>query len=344
MNIKKIIICLLISLGLFIGINSVKAAKVCCVNGKSTGIQNNQDGDIQCHNAGGSWVEASACGTNNNTGNNGSSGSGSSNGSSGGNTVAPAPEVGTQTNTGVNTNNQSGNNNAPTIDESILCCTDDGRNLNIPNTEGAQCASSQGTQKKGLRQSICYYNGSKREDITASECARLKSVDSKYELKEGYVCPTVKEKGACCKGNETAYYYKDKASCEANKDWVWVESGTCSGTPGDITISFDCNDTGVRSTLKIVKTAYYLIKYATPIILVIMGSIDFLKAIISSNAEEIDKNKKRFFNRLFIAVLIFILASIVQLITNILGASGVEGNDNWISCFNEIWIMINILR
>lgn len=106
-----------------------------------------------------------------------------------------------------------------------------------------------------------------------------------------------------------------------------------------ITLGFDCNDPKINELMHLVKRIYNLLKYLTPLLLVILGSIDFFRATISGTAEEMDKNKKRFFTRLGIAAIIFLLFSVFQLITNILGNAGVGGNDSWLQCWNSLWII-----
>ena len=110
-----------------------------------------------------------------------------------------------------------------------------------------------------------------------------------------------------------------------------------SGTTGSdtMTIGFNCDDSNVQSLIRTIKTIYNLLKYVTPVILIIMGSIDFAKAVVAGKDDEIEKNKKRFMNRLFIAVLIFLLLSIFQLVTNIISSSGAANSNSWIDCWNK---------
>ena len=110
-----------------------------------------------------------------------------------------------------------------------------------------------------------------------------------------------------------------------------------SGTTGSdtMTVGFDCNDPSVAGIVSTIKTIYNLLKYATPVILIILGSVDFLKAVVAAKEDEIEKNKKRFINRLLLAVMIFLLLSVFQLITNILGSSGANESNSWLSCWNN---------
>ena len=111
-----------------------------------------------------------------------------------------------------------------------------------------------------------------------------------------------------------------------------------SGTTGDetITIGFNCEDPSIASIVKTAKTVYNLLRYSVPVILIIMGSIDFLKATIAGKDDEIEKHKKTFINRLFLAVIIFMLLSIFQLTTNLLEHAGVSNSNTWYECWNHI--------
>ena len=117
-------------------------------------------------------------------------------------------------------------------------------------------------------------------------------------------------------------------------------NGSTSATSGstgsdNMTVGFDCSDPDVYSLVKTIKTIYNFLRYATPVILIIMGSIDFAKAVVAGKDDEIEKNKKKFMNRLFIAFLIFLLLSIFQLVTNIISSSGAANSNSWIDCWNK---------
>ena len=79
----------------------------------------------------------------------------------------------------------------------------------------------------------------------------------------------------------------------------------------------------------VVSTIILVLKIAVPVLLVIFGSIDFLKAVTASKEDEIKKGQQTFIKRLIDAVLVFFIIQIVQLILNF------AANDDGISgCFN----------
>ena len=84
------------------------------------------------------------------------------------------------------------------------------------------------------------------------------------------------------------------------------------------------------------KTIYNLLRVAVPVILVILGSVDFLRATIAGKDDEIEKHRKRFINRLIIAGMIFMLLSVFQLTANVLQKAGVTDSKSWVECWNSI--------
>lgn len=100
-------------------------------------------------------------------------------------------------------------------------------------------------------------------------------------------------------------------------------------------LHISCMDGDVYKAISFTKNIYNIMRVAVPVILVIMGSLDFAKATIASNTDEMEKNKKRFINRLIIAAAIFLLLSLFELITNILVSSGVAGSDSWLTCWDK---------
>lgn len=62
---------------------------------------------------------------------------------------------------------------------------------------------------------------------------------------------------------------------------------------------------------------FLYIKIAVPIILIVMGSLDFGKAFISSDEDAMKKAQKKFIMRLIIAIVIFFIPAIVNALLNI---------------------------
>ena len=104
-------------------------------------------------------------------------------------------------------------------------------------------------------------------------------------------------------------------------------------------IDMSCDNAQMKDVFKLIKTIYNLIRYATPLVLIILGSIDFGKAVMAGKEDDIKKNQHRFVSRLILAVGVFLLLSVFELITNILSKSGVSDGNAWYNCWNSLIIM-----
>ena len=76
-----------------------------------------------------------------------------------------------------------------------------------------------------------------------------------------------------------------------------------------------------------------IIQVFVPVILVIMGSIDFVKSLASQKDDEMKKGQQTFVKRLITAVLIFFIVAIVKLFVGIV-SSGENENNNIVGCIN----------
>ena len=80
----------------------------------------------------------------------------------------------------------------------------------------------------------------------------------------------------------------------------------------------------------VVSTIVLIIKIVVPVLLVIFGSIDFLKAVIAQKEDEIKKGQQTFIKRLIAAVIVFFVVQVVQLIINFASID----NDSIVNCFD----------
>ena len=78
-----------------------------------------------------------------------------------------------------------------------------------------------------------------------------------------------------------------------------------------------------------------IIEIVVPVILTIIGAIDFVKAIISSKEDEIKKGQQVFIRRLITAVIIFFIVAITKLIVSVVSSGSTESKNiiNCIDCF-----------
>ena len=79
-----------------------------------------------------------------------------------------------------------------------------------------------------------------------------------------------------------------------------------------------------------VHTVILVIQIVTPIILVVLGMIDLIKAVIASKEDEIKKAQMTFVKRLIAAAIVFFVFIIVKLVISFVA----DDKDNLINCVN----------
>ena len=94
---------------------------------------------------------------------------------------------------------------------------------------------------------------------------------------------------------------------------------------------------------KFIKNGVYpIIQIGIPILLIIMGSIDLGKAVLSSDDKEIKGATSKLIKRAIAAVAVFFVATIVSLLMGMFGTSGstdndnVQGTESWKDCKKDI--------
>ena len=86
--------------------------------------------------------------------------------------------------------------------------------------------------------------------------------------------------------------------------------------------------------VQMINDVYNLLKIAVPVVLIIMGMIDLLKAVASQKEEEIKKGWQKFVKRTLIGMLVFFVLFIVQLVIDLLPNSvKKESITNCVKCF-----------
>ena len=73
-----------------------------------------------------------------------------------------------------------------------------------------------------------------------------------------------------------------------------------------------------------------VIRIAVPILLVVLGMTDFLRATFSDNEDNMKKDRDRFIKRIIAAIIVFIVPIFVNLVLNI--ANTVWGSINKETC------------
>ncbi len=226
------------------------------------------------------------------------------------------------------------------------CCDDNGKVLNVSQERECSLSSSNGFKWRTIYECrslemVCCINGNTNltDNLDCSQRAN--------RGENAHWVPRAECEGLSPDSTRDSINHIDMENpyvtppSTSNPDNSHSGDGSLSGNSGStgdetITIGFNCNDSDIKSIIKTVKTVYNLLRYSVPIILIIMGSIDFLKATIAGKDDEIEKHKKVFMNRLFLAIVIFMLLSIFQLTTNILEHAGVANSNSWVECWNHI--------
>lgn len=80
-----------------------------------------------------------------------------------------------------------------------------------------------------------------------------------------------------------------------------------------------------------------IIQIGIPILLIVMGSIDLGKAVMSSDDKEIKGATGKLIKRAIAAVAVFFVTTIVSLLMGLFTKSGtgVEGTTSWQACWDE---------
>lgn len=69
-----------------------------------------------------------------------------------------------------------------------------------------------------------------------------------------------------------------------------------------------------RTLPKTIHVVYLFVQVAVPVLLVVFGSIDFLKSVIGSKEDEIKKGQQIFIKRLIYGIIVFFVFSIVKIV------------------------------
>ena len=99
-----------------------------------------------------------------------------------------------------------------------------------------------------------------------------------------------------------------------------------------------CGNPNLAPLWNVVGTVINIIWIGVPILLIVLGSIDLGKAVISSKDDEVKKAKKARLNRIRYAVLVFCVVWIVGIVMDAISSIGIEGTDTttWRTCWKQI--------
>ena len=99
---------------------------------------------------------------------------------------------------------------------------------------------------------------------------------------------------------------------------------------------------GLSPIVRIIKRGVFpFVQIGIPILLIVFGTVDLGKAVISSDEKEVKQAQGRLIKRCIYAVAIFFITTLVSLLMSLV-ATGTEGGDgepdtgSWADCSNTI--------
>lgn len=168
--------------------------------------------------------------------------------------------------------------------------------------------------------------------------------DYKLEYKDGEF--TVYKNGFTSDGYTADFEVTSESECPATIYIVVDRSNTVeisnSSSSGGRSVSLNrsgntkvsCgNVTGIPKKIpEITSLIFNIIQIIVPIILVVIGSIDFLKGVTAQKEEEIKKGQQIFIKRLITAAIIFFVVVFVKLLVSVISNS--TNSQNIVDCID----------
>lgn len=105
-----------------------------------------------------------------------------------------------------------------------------------------------------------------------------------------------------------------------------------------VNVNSDCK--GLDVVIRIIKNGLFPILWiGIPIILIVLGTLDLGKAVISSDEKEVKAAQSRLLKRCIYAVAVFFIVTIVQLVFDLVAKTASNGEEKmgtWWKCWNSI--------
>jgi len=130
-------------------------------------------------------------------------------------------------------------------------------------------------------------------------------------------------------GYNINYLYELTLDKESSKDEFEYKPGEFGSAFTDADID-NCEALLGDDLIGIINDIMNIVRVAVPILLIILGILDFTKATFSGSVEDMAKNRKRFINRIVAAVIVFLIPIFVNLLLTL--ANEVWGYINPTSC------------
>lgn len=95
-----------------------------------------------------------------------------------------------------------------------------------------------------------------------------------------------------------------------------------------------CGQAAIRNVLYLVGVVVAVIRIAVPIILVVIGMIDLVKALTSQDDKQIKSATSLLVKRVVIGVVVFLVPTIVSLLMTVIGQPDVKACSK---CVTNVW-------
>ena len=93
---------------------------------------------------------------------------------------------------------------------------------------------------------------------------------------------------------------------------------------------------GLGPVIKFIKFGIMpIIQFGIPIMLILFGSLDLGKAVMSQDDKEIKGATGKLIKRAIAAAIVFFIPWIVNLVMSLISTSGIEGTGAWATCWSE---------
>lgn len=93
-----------------------------------------------------------------------------------------------------------------------------------------------------------------------------------------------------------------------------------------------CN--GLLPIVKVIKKGLFpIVQLGIPILLIVLGTFDLGKAVISSEEKEVKAAQSRLIKRFIYAALVFFVATIVSVLMSIVSQGGEGDTTSWENCW-----------
>ena len=230
-----------------------------------------------------------------------------------------------------NSNTNNSNTNNPLIDTTLKDIIDDNSNKNTQKNNSNQtsgacigsngCINCSGSAEVACKQSAAYkqYQNSQNNNCE-SRCKGIQSASAKDECLKKCSESTSNSSGGITGGGAPSIGGNNGGVANPNETVIQkTDVGITMKDEGE-TGELDC---GVfdknTATGKYLHDIYNIIKFAVPIILLALSIVDFAKAIINDNSDELKKATTMFSKRLIVAIVILIVPTILNFVLDLFG-------------------------